>query len=652
MNDSADPVHRPADAAPTRRESWLAGQNQAFKAAVNGAPLEQSLEILISTAIDQVEGTSRCAFYILNEDGTDLTHLLGMPESYAEKVRGLKLGPDTLAVGVAEPVITPDVREEPRWKPWLWLAEEYGYRGSWSFPVETAGRKLIGTFAMYFPDPRTPTPQDLEFARSLAATASIIITQHRNLADLRSSEEQLRLIVESARDYAIFTIDEHNVIDRWLAGAANVFGWSREEAEGQSGEILYTPEDRATGQPEQEIATARRDGKAPDVRWHQHKDGRRVFIEGQVVPLRDYRNEITGFLKIGQDVTERKFREDALRESEERFRQFGEFSSDLLWIRDGESLAFEYLSPAFEKLYGVPREEVLARNNVEAWLELIHPDDRNTAVDVLRQTRGGAPTNKEFRIVRPDGEVRWVHNTDFPMLDEFGKVQRIAGIAQDVTGRKKALELQRTLVAELQHRVRNILAITRSIMRRTLVGKSDLTDFAQHLEGRMDALARTQALLTRVPGSAVDLEEIIRDEMLAHATREPKYSLSGPRIRLQPQAAEVLTLAMHELATNSVKYGALATDRGKIRIKWSKERQHGQEWLKLRWSETGIDVPNQKPREGFGTELITRRVPYELGGRGELKFNDAGVAAAIEFPLKQADSILQPGAARLQEAVE
>jgi len=126
----------------------------------------------------------------------------------------------------------------------------------------------------------------------------------RGTETLRAREEQLRIIVESARDYAIFTTDKDDVIDRWLPGAENVFGWTKEEAEGQPAAILFTPEDREKDEPRKEIETARIEGSAPDVRWHIRKTGERVFIEGQVVPLRDQAGEVQGFLKIGRDATE------------------------------------------------------------------------------------------------------------------------------------------------------------------------------------------------------------------------------------------------------------------------------------------------------------------------------------------------------------
>ena len=465
---------------------------------------------------------------------------------------------------------------------------------------------------------------------------------------LLASEEKLRLIVESARDYAIFTTDENDAIDNWLPGAESVFGWSKAEVEGKPAAILYTEEDRANGVPVQEVETARREGKAPDVRWHLHKSGRLVFIEGQVVPLRSREGEIRGFLKIGRDATERRNSEEALRTSEERFRQFADASLDSLWIRDAETLAFEYLSPAFERLCGVPREQVLQANDVKAWLELIHPEDRDGAVAALRELRNGAPKSHEFRVIHPNGQVRWIHNTDFPMLDDHGKVQRIAGIAHDVTDRRRAVELQGTLLAELQHRVRNVLAMIRSVVLRTSTSKSDIEDFVEHFQGRIDAMARTQSLLTRTPGRGVDLEDIIRDEMVAQAAQEPKFKLCGRRVSLAPQSAEVLTLALHELATNSVKYGALGQNDGRVTISWKVKGDGEADWIEIKWRETGIR-PHPERASGFGTELITRRVPYELGGLGELVFDDRSLTARIGFPLQPGHGILETDPRRLME---
>jgi PAS domain S-box-containing protein len=202
----------------------------------------------------------------------------------------------------------------------------------------------------------------------------------------------------------------------------------------------------------------------------------------------------------------------------------------------------------------------------------------------------------------------------------------------------------RLLLAELQHRVRNILATVRAIADRTGRNSGSLTEFRDHLDGRLSALARTQSVLTRWPGTGVDLESLIREELVAQAAPHKQLSLAGPSIRLSPKAAEVVTLAVHELATNSTKYGALTQQRGLIRIEWSQLEREGKSWLSLGWTESGVHMPKAKPaRTGFGTELITRRVPHELHGRGSIRFEPGGVRAEISFPLRDGSSALETG---------
>jgi signal transduction histidine kinase len=182
-------------------ETWARGQKEAFQVAMNGAPLSESLAILNSIALKQLGDGARCAFFLTNAARTQLFHVTGMDERYAQCVDGFKVGPESIACGLAvstgKPAITPDVREDARWKPWLWLAEEHGYRACWSFPVETSSGTVVGTFAMYFREPREATARDRELASVLTRTASIIISRFQEAEALRKSEQRYRNLSET-----------------------------------------------------------------------------------------------------------------------------------------------------------------------------------------------------------------------------------------------------------------------------------------------------------------------------------------------------------------------------------------------------------------------------------------------------------------------
>jgi two-component sensor histidine kinase len=136
---------------------------------------------------------------------------------------------------------------------------------------------------------------------------------------------------------------------------------------------------------------------------------------------------------------------------------------------------------------------------------------------------------------------------------------------------------------------------------------------------------------------------MIRDELLAQAAQEGQIELEGPDVELSPKAAEVLTLSIHELATNATKYGAFTRPSGRLQVRWKSETRKGQQWLVLHWVERGVSVLDSAPRRrGFGSELISRRIPYELKGKGSITLKPGGLESCIEFPLRPGDSILQP----------
>lgn len=253
--------------------------------------------------------------------------------------------------------------------------------------------------------------------------------------------------------------------------------------------------------------------------------------------------------------------------------------------------------------------------------------------DIRRVLRTLASAERE--LTAPDSGKRYiVRMLPYRSIDNF-----IAGVVItfiDVTAITRAEERQRLLLAELQHRVRNTLGVVRSIARRSAQTSSTVEEYSAHLDGRLGALARTQAAVTRDPEVGVDLEYLLADELMAYNAREgEQVRISGPTIRLQPKAAETLSLAIHELATNAVKYGALSQPAGRVEISWRIDEGVTPPELNFDWREKGGPPVKSPKRKGFGTEILERTLGFEFKGKSALMFSPTGVHFSITLPLSR-----------------
>ncbi|MEG5032960.1 PAS domain-containing protein [Microcoleus sp. AT3-D2] len=277
--------------------------------------------------------------------------------------------------------------------------------------------------------------QQGELTKIVGFTSNITKRKQAEAA-LRERETHLQLILDSAKDYAIFTIDTNGHVTSWNAGAERLLGYPEAEIVGQHGRIIFTPEDSAARKPEAEMHIALTQGKAENERWHLRKDGSRFWGSGLVMPLRDAAGEGQGFLKILQDKTERRQIEEALRQSENLYRTLADGVPELMWINTADG-RLEFCNQHWKSYTGMMPELPLAA----PVLHLFHPDDLPTVVATRTPAiEAGEAYEFECRVRRFDGTYRWHLARLVPVKDRNGQVVQWAGIGIDIDDRKRAEE--------------------------------------------------------------------------------------------------------------------------------------------------------------------------------------------------------------------
>jgi len=333
------------------------------------------------------------------------------------------------------------------------------------------------------------------------------------------------------------------------------------------------------------------------------------------------------------EAAERARAEASAREGQRRLRSLVEGIPQLVWrARDGGE--WTWSSPQWSTYTGLSA----AAAHGYGWLTALHPEDREGAMAAWRRSETEQEFQAEFRILHVrEGQYRWFQTRATPVRDEGGTVVEWLGTSTDVDKLRRMEQHQRLLLAELQHRVRNTLSVIRSIIRRTVQASESLDDLAMHLDGRIDAFSRVQAAVTRNPELGIDLAQLVADELLAYSAREGKQvQIEGPEIALRPKAAETMALAIHELATNAIKFGALSQPQGRVEVGWQADLAGEAPRLLFGWRESGVPVAAAAPeRRGFGTELFERTLPYELSAEVEQSFTPEGFSCTISLPLSE-----------------
>jgi PAS domain S-box-containing protein len=264
----------------------------------------------------------------------------------------------------------------------------------------------------------------------------------------------------------------------------------------------------------------------------------------------------------------------------------------------------------------------------------VHPDDRARFKALVYGVSPDRPSYAvTFRFIRPHGRQVWLEETSRAEFDAAGRYLRLKGLTLDITERKRAEEHQDWLIAELDHRVKNVLARVAVVAMFTREGSNSMDEFAQALNRRIQSMADAHALLSQSRWRGVGLTDLVHQ--LAPYSANANTTIGGPDVTLTAAATQAVAMVLHELVTNAVKYGALSTSGGRVSVSWDRRQNgDGRTLVVIEWRELGGPPIMAPIQSGYGTSLIRDLIPHELGGTADLEFASDGVCCRVEIPIE------------------
>ena len=310
--------------------------------------------------------------------------------------------------------------------------------------VVRVGRQPVGALVVGYDEDRHPSGEDRELLAVLAAATGVQEERRAAVEALRESEERYRRLIESLHDRLIYARRPDGRFTYTTPSSVDVVGYTPEEIIGHVEEHLTDNPLNQQIDHYQQITNAGGHPPAFAVEFF-HKDGSRRWLEVNEFPIRDEHGVVIGAEGLARDITDERRREDELRESEERFRQLAENIDQVFWMTTVTKDRMLYVSPAYERIWGRSRDELYESSL--AWVQAVHPDDRERVLRATMEEQVAGTYDDEYRVLRPDGSVRWIRDRAFPIRNARGEIYRIAGLAEDITERKRTEERVRSIVA-------------------------------------------------------------------------------------------------------------------------------------------------------------------------------------------------------------
>lgn len=533
-----------------------------------------------------------------------------------------------LAMTGGEIIAIPDISRDPR-------VPQDAYRGTF---VKSMAAAPVGTpvasaaLCAYWAGTGPVADSALKALQTLAGAAATAIENGRLFEALVASEQRFRnLFQASPAGIAIYNVETLEIADVNDA-MLRLAGMSRQEFETGAWDFARASPAEYDARDELSREQIRRTGaNRPYEKAYLHRDGRRVPVLITGAALDD---ESRLSVIVAQELTAVKAAEAALARSEALLRGITETVREAFYTmelgEDGPSIA--YISTAFEDIWGRPRESLIAAPM--SFLDAIHPDDRPGVEAAVARQQEGEATEAEYRITDPQGREKWIYDRAWPVTDEAGKVIRVIGVAEDITARKHS-EMRAELIAkEMDHRARNLMTIVRGIIGQTLRSQPIPPAVTEVLLGRLAALSAAHKAVMRQNYTAAALGELVDLALEPFHARTARIDTGGPDCELAPQIGLILALALHELATNALKHGALSLPSGHVDLVWERVRIGEQPGFRMTWRETGgPQVAAVRPASsGFGTNLLEQGLTW-YGGETRLDFAPGGLTATLTLPL-------------------
>ncbi|MBP0444866.1 PAS domain S-box protein [Roseomonas sp. SSH11] len=491
------------------------------------------------------------------------------------------------------------------------------------------GGRLTAILYVHEPEPRRWTSAEAMLVREVAERTWDAVGRARAEAALRESEERHRTLFDLA-PFAVIIVDPatHAVLDV-NAFACDSYGYTRDEFT-----RLSIADIDALG----DSGAIRVRGRAGMIKpGLQSFEARHRLASGEI---RDVLVRVQGIRLGGRDVsygahldiTDRKAADAALRASNARLRLAIEAAQLSTWEFDLVGGTGSRAGPLATHLPLVPSMNFTTAD----WVASIHPEDQDRIERLFwAVARGEEPRfAAEFRVRRPDGSWAWVSSFGAVVErdPENDSPRRLAGVAQDITERRAAEERRALLMREVDHRAKNALAVVQAALR--LTRAEDVSSYRRAIEGRVASMARAQTLLAEDRWAGAALRALLFGEIGPFlGGDERRATLEGAPIILPARAAQPIAMAVHELATNAVKHGALSVRAGRLAIHWNLEDGPGH-MLHLRWCERGgPPLSGPPPGRGFGSRMLEGTIRGQLGGTVRMDWQAEGLVCEMAIPL-------------------